>query len=88
MSNEQQPAEIPLNGCVAFILSRTHFWCARYADLLRRDGKLIPKRAEAEQASVIHWMLTLYLKHGDSWWDAAECESVRMQQIGKGTNEG
>ena len=87
MSNDQQPAAIPFNDEVGFILSRPNFWCARYANFLRLDGVLIPHRAEAEQAAVIHWMLNLYLKHGDSWRDVAECEAVRMQQIGKGSNE-
>lgn len=66
---------------IGFILGRPNFWCCRYADLLRRDGCDIPQKAEAEQAAVIHWMLNLYLEHGDGWRDVAVSESERMKQI-------
>lgn len=87
MSIEQQPAAIPFNDEIAFILGQPSFYCCRYAYILRRDGKDIPERAEHEQAAVIHWFLNLYLKHGKLWRDEVVKEIDRIEKIGKGSNE-
>jgi hypothetical protein len=56
---------------VRWILGRPCFWCGSIAEALRRNGHDIPTKAEDEQASVIHWMLSMYLKHGDKWREFA-----------------
>ncbi|WP_254512881.1 hypothetical protein [Anatilimnocola floriformis] len=45
---------------------------AQLAELLRRDGRDIPRKAEAEQAHVIHLLLLFYLRYGSTWHAAAE----------------
>jgi len=59
--------EMDLNEDTKFILGRPNFWCGSIAPLLRESGYEIPKKAEDEQAYVIHWMLSIYEKHGESW---------------------
>ncbi len=39
--------------------------------MLRADGIEIPRKAEMEQAYVIHWMLGYYLNHGANWREEA-----------------
>lgn len=50
-----------------WILGQPNFACAGTANGLRAAGQEIPRKAEAEQAAVILWMLNLYLKHGEKW---------------------
>jgi|SoiMethySBSTD1v2_1073268.scaffolds.fasta_scaffold06035_10 hypothetical protein len=57
----------PLNADLLAILGRPNFACANLASALRADGREIPRKAEAEQAHVIHWMLGIYLEHGAAW---------------------
>lgn len=59
--------EIPLNDDVKEILGRLCFQCAGIASRLRLLGFPIARKAEDEQAVVLHWLLTIYLKHGDQW---------------------
>jgi hypothetical protein len=56
-----------LNDEVRWILGRPNFMCAPIAARLRKLGHVIDEKAEAEQAAVIYWMLSLYECHGDSW---------------------
>lgn len=49
------------------ILGRPNFWCGSFSRNLRDAGHVIPKKAESEQAYVIHWMLKLYIEHGTKW---------------------
>lgn len=58
---------IELNEETTFILGRPNFWCGSIAPLLRKAGHEIPKKAEDEQAHVIHWMLEMYEQHGVEW---------------------
>lgn len=58
---------VPLNDDVRWILGRPNFWCAPIAEYLRGRGETIPRKAEEEQAAVIHWLLHKYVEHGDSW---------------------
>lgn len=37
------------------------------AHALRADGQDIERRAESEQAAVLHWMIGLALEHGPDW---------------------
>jgi hypothetical protein len=60
-----------LNDEVRWILGRPNFWCASAAQGLRKKGHQIKTRAEDEQAAVIHFMLTMYEKHGEGWRDHA-----------------
>lgn len=70
---------VPLDDETQWILGRPNFWCASVAQVLREDGHEIKKKAENEQASVIHWLLNLYLEHGDKWRDVAQSELNRIK---------
>lgn len=61
-----------LNNETRFILGRPNFWCGSVSHRLRELGHDIPKKAEEEQAHVIHWMLGLYEKYGDKWREEFE----------------
>lgn len=54
------------------ILGLPNFACGQIANGLRRLGWQIAPKAELEQASVLFWMLQLYLKHGEKWRDVGE----------------
>lgn len=56
---------------ITWILGRPNFWCGSLADNLRRQGHDIPRKAEAEQAHVILWMLNLYFEHKENWREIA-----------------
>lgn len=60
-----------LNEDTIFILGRPNFWCGSIAPALRKAGHEIPRKAEDEQAHVIHWLLSLYEKHGAGWREKA-----------------
>lgn len=75
--------EIPLNDATRWILGRPNFWCGQIAHSLRRDGRDIPTKAEEEQAAVIHWLLSLYLKHGESFREEAYNELKRIESENK-----
>lgn len=63
----QQPPHLPWNDTTKWILGMLCFQCGALAQGMRRLGHEIPQKAEAEQAYVIHWMLNLYLEHGENW---------------------
>lgn len=56
-----------LNEHTRLILGQPNFRCGEIAELLRRDGRDIPRKSEEEQAYVIHWLLSLYESHGETW---------------------
>jgi hypothetical protein len=58
----------PLDQEVAYIMGTPNFTCGPLAEGLRRKGHNIGRKAEAEQAYVIHWMLSLYCKYGATKW--------------------
>lgn len=60
-----------LNPDLIDILGRPNFTCIRIAQLLRLGGVEIATKAEAEQATVIHYLLGFYLKHGSQWAEKA-----------------
>lgn len=60
-----------LNADLIDILGRPNFTCIRIAQLLRLGGVEIATKAEAEQATVIHYLLNFYLKHGSKWAEIA-----------------
>ena len=81
--------QIPLNDDTRRILGIVCIQCIYLAELLRSDGHAIQRKAEAEQAAVIHWMLNIYLEHGEKWGDVVEQEAKRMHLARKtqGENE-
>lgn len=72
--------EIPFDKDVIEILGRPNFLCSTLAEILRLDGQEIPRKAEREQAAVIHWLLNLYLRHGKDWRKAASDQVKNIQQ--------
>jgi hypothetical protein len=79
--------QIPLNDDTRRILGTVCIQCIHLAELLRSDGHAIDRKAEAEQAAVIHWMLNIYLEHGEKWRDVAEQELQRMRLARKTQRE-
>lgn len=73
---------IELNDITREILGRPNFRCAAIAQRLSELGLYeVKEKAEDEQAVAIHWMLSLYEKHGDNWKD--EGEKILSHQIRK-----
>jgi hypothetical protein len=70
----------PLDEDVNFILGRPIFWCGSTARFMRDAGHKIKKKAEDEQAYVIHWMLGLYFTHGSGWKEVANKALKEMAQ--------
>jgi len=62
-----------LDDEVRFILGRPNFSVAGIARRLHELGIYeVKTKAEDEQAVALHWMLTLYEKHGKGWRDKLE----------------
>ncbi|MEH4985907.1 hypothetical protein PO461_00525 [Enterobacter asburiae] len=79
----------PLNDELIAILGRPNFTCAHLAELLRKGGQDIRRKAECEQAVVIYWFLDLYLKYGDKWESIANDDiRSRVAMINAGTGKG
>lgn len=57
---------------ILYVLGRPNFWCAAPANRLRELGHDIRKKAEAEQAAVIFWLLKLVLRFPDKWREEAD----------------
>lgn len=74
------PALPELSADLIDILGRPSFTCIRRAQLLRLSGIEIASKAEAEQATVIHYLLGFYLKHGSRWFEKANeaLEQLRL----------
>lgn len=62
----------PLDDTMRKILGRPNFTCGQLAQWLREKGHDIKSKAEDEQATVIYWLLGLYLQHGEKWVQAAD----------------
>lgn len=72
---EARTVKLPLlNDDLVAILGRPCFTCAHLAELMRKSGDDIRRKAEHEQAAVIYWFLGLYLEHGDKWEAVAKAE--------------
>ena len=52
---------------VKWILGRPNFQCGPISRRLREIGYKCDKKAENEQALVIHTLLKFYYEYGDSW---------------------
>ena len=61
-----------LNNELREILGRPNFMCASIANALRSQDFEIKRKAEDEQATVLHWMLGLYFTHGAAWREQGE----------------
>jgi hypothetical protein len=73
MENKQAPRPpIPWDETIRSILGRPNFTLHTIANHLRVLGHEIKGRAEDEQAAVLHWMLNLYLAHGEEWAEKGE----------------
>lgn len=69
-----------LNADLIDILGRPNFTCIRIAQLLRLGGVEIATKAEAEQATVIHYLLGFYLKYGRQWAEKAD-ENIKERRL-------
>lgn len=50
--------------------------------LLRNSGEVaVPKKAEAETAAALHWLIGLVVKHGDEWGSAYTSEIAKMKAL-------
>lgn len=76
---DERPVLPEMNDDLLFILGKPCFQCASIAQILRMTGEDIQPRAESEQAAVIHWMLSYYLKHGENWKAAANADLKERQ---------
>ncbi|MEN5159719.1 hypothetical protein [Achromobacter spanius] len=74
------PALPELNAELIEILGRPNFTCIRLAQLLRLSGVEVATKAEAEQATVIHYLLGFYLKHGSAWAVKADEDIEQRRQ--------
>ena len=70
-SEATSAALLPLDEQTRIILGRPNFTCIRTAQRMRELGHKIPKKAEEEQAAVIHLHLTMYQQHGAAWLEHA-----------------
>jgi hypothetical protein len=60
------------------VLSTMIWTSGQIAHCLRAGGEVIKKRAEDEQAHVLHWLICLALEHGSAWREKA---SDRIREI-------
>jgi len=60
-------APLELTADLRYILGLPHSRLAITVQQLRHLGHCIGERSEDEQASVVHWMLGHYLRHGLHW---------------------
>jgi hypothetical protein len=61
-----------------WILGLLCFQCIQYAQTLRKGGRTIPNKAEAEQAATLDWMLRRYLADPTGWRKTAADEIRAM----------
>lgn len=82
------PVIPPLTAELKKILGLMCFQCTTFAEALRMGGHDVPRKAEEEQAAVMHWMLTHYLTHGDDWRTHAIHDVDRMRAHWMAQTEG
>lgn len=81
----------PLDDDLIAILGRPNFTCIQLAECHRIGGADIKRKAEHEQAFVIHWLLGLYLKHGKGAWDkfaTDELQAIKSRAMAAEKAEG
>lgn len=71
--------ELPetMTPAIADALGTMCFEAGPIAGLFRQTGEDIPRKAEAEQAFVLFWLLKLALEHGDGFRRIAGAEIQR-----------
>jgi hypothetical protein len=62
-----------------YVLGRPNFWCGPFAHIFQAAGYDIPKKAEREQAFILHWLTGLVLKHGAAWNQHASTELAALK---------
>ena len=62
-----QTVRVPKDDDVMWILGQPCFAIGGFADILRKGGMDIPRKAESEQAEVAYYCLQMYAKHGADW---------------------
>ncbi|MCW3699253.1 VRR-NUC domain-containing protein [Burkholderia cenocepacia] len=60
-----------MSAALRDVLGRPNFWCSPIAHEMRAAGADIKRKAEDEQAHVLHWLVKLVLAYGDSWQEHA-----------------
>lgn len=76
-----------LNDDLIAILGRPNFTCIRLAQALRLCGVEIKTKAEHEQAAVIHFLLTRYLRHGSNWATHSDADLRAMLDQAEAKNK-
>lgn len=77
----QAAPDLPaMNEDLLLILGKICFQCSPIARVLRLGGMEIKTRAENEQAHVIHWLLSHYLKDPAKWAENAGDEIKAIQE--------
>lgn len=72
--------ELPaMNPDLERILGIMCFECIHFAQAFRMAGQPIARKAEAEQAATIHWLLGHYFRSGANWRVAATADMERMK---------
>ena len=61
------------------VLGWPNFKCGPYAEIFRAAGYEIPRKAEREQAFILHWLTGLVLKHGAGWHDQGSIELTALR---------
>lgn len=82
-TREQQMAEYPkeLTPELRHVLGMMVFQLSPVAHLFRDlGGADIPKRAEDEQAFVLHWLIGLVLEHGPGWAEVAQAKIAELRK--------
>jgi hypothetical protein len=62
------------------VLGMMVFQLSPVAHLFRDNGADIKRRAEDEQAFVLHWLIGLVLEHGPGWASVAGQKVAEMQK--------
>ncbi|MEQ6351870.1 hypothetical protein [Ralstonia pseudosolanacearum] len=69
-----------LSDALRHVLGFPNFRCGPYAHLMRDAGADIQRKAEDEQAAVLHWLVKLVLDYGEKWVDAAAADLKVMRE--------
>ncbi|MGN5354358.1 hypothetical protein ACQ4P5_20360 [Ralstonia sp. L16] len=76
-----------LSDALRHVLGFPNFKCSPFAYLMRDAGVEVKRKAEDEQATVLHWLVKLVLDHGDKWAAVAESELKEMREKAAATQE-
>lgn len=70
-----------------WILGLMCFQCIQYAQALRKGGREIPSKAEAEQAATLDFLLRRYMRDPDNWRKTAADELREMAATRTGSDK-